>query len=172
MTPADKKPTAKELSLRAFEAMQGEGTLEDLSDLFDAEQFVMEWPQSREIVRGSANATAIMKNWPGGTVRQQEGFEFVSARDEKFVMTPMFTVVRLEGSPEKATSVVKIHYPDGSTWYDIQTVTARDGKIARVVDYFCPIYDAPEWRSQWVEPMDQEASVAHIEQPSQSGGAQ
>jgi len=171
MAPADKKPTAKELSLQIFEVIRGGGDFEELASLFE-EDLVMEWPQSHELVRGGANAMAIMENWPGGSVRDQEGFEFVSASDEKFVMTPMFTVVKLEGSPEKATSVVKIHYPDNSTWYDIQTVTARDGKVTRVVDYFCPVYDAPEWRSKWVEPMGQEAPVARIAQPPESGGAQ
>ncbi len=147
------------------------GDLDQLTDFFESEQLVIEWPQSASSCAAAPTPLAIMKNWPGGGVREQEGFEFVSASDQKFVMTPMFTVVKLEGSPEKATSVVKIHYPDGSTWYDIETVTARDGKITRVVDYFCPIYDAPEWRSKWVEPMDAEAPVADIAQPSESGGA-
>jgi hypothetical protein len=28
--------------------------------------WMMEWPQSGERVRGNANARAIMENWPGG----------------------------------------------------------------------------------------------------------
>lgn len=170
MTLADKKPTAKELSLRITKVMRGGGDFTELSQLFE-DDLVMEWPQSHEIVRGGANLMALTQNWPGGGIREQEDIEFVSASDERFVMTPMFTVVKLEGSPEKATSVVKIHYPDGSTWYDIETVTAPNGKVSRVVDYFCPVYDAPEWRSQWVEAMGPEAPVAPIAQPSESGGA-
>lgn len=157
MADPAKLPSAKELSLRAFE-ITNRGDISQMAEIVNADEFVMEWPQSHELVRGPENATAVIENYPGGL--QDEGdIEFISGDEDRFVLTPMFTVVCLEGSHDRATSVAKIRYPDGSIWYDVEMTTARDGKIVRLVDYFCPIYDAPDWRKPWVETMAEEKAI-------------
>lgn len=95
--------------------------------------WVCEWPQSGERVRGSANDRAIMENWPGGR--------------------PSGLSIRVVGSGDfwfaDGTSV----YPDGSTWFLSVLIQLRGGKVYRETWYFAPPFDAPAWRAAWVERM-------------------
>ena len=62
-----------------------------------------------------------------------------------------FPHIRVEGSGEVYTTVLRARYPDGSTWYVISINQVRNGLIASRTTYFAPEFDAPEWRRQWVE---------------------
>ena len=69
-------------------------------------------------------------------------------------MTPTFNVVRVEGTGDTAVAVGRSRYPDGSLWWVINFITVRDDKIVRDTTYFAPAFPAPEWRAEWVEPMN------------------
>ncbi len=66
-------------------------------------------------------------------------------------MSPMFKTIETDGYEDSAVGVVKSRYPDGTVWFVISIVQAHHGKIVHSVQYFAPIYDAPKWRSRWVE---------------------
>lgn len=116
--------------------------------------FVQEMPQSHERVVGIENFRKILENLPGpGTRLTMVEEAHIAGAEERFVMTPTFTVVRVEGVGDELTSYVKAKYPDGSDWYIVTFSTYKDGKMLKRVDFYAPFYDAPEWRADWVEKM-------------------
>jgi hypothetical protein len=145
--------SAKDLSLRMLEIINRR-EFDHLGEVFD-EHVITEWPQTGERIRGLQNLKNIFMYYPGGPIATRpEGSEFVEGDEGSYLLTPMFTMVRAEGAGDTATNIVKSTYPDGSDWYVVTVATSRSGKLIRVVQYFGPVYDAPDWRSQWVERME------------------
>ena len=98
-----------------------------------AEDYVQEWPQSRERIEGPDDALAINRNFPGGM--------------------PTMTFRRATGSGEVVVLEVDLHYPDGSRYQGVSVIQVRDGKVVKKVDYFAQPFEAPQWRAQWVKRM-------------------
>ncbi len=128
---------------------------------FLTDDYVEEYPQSGERVRGFANVRAILDNYPGGGV-QPGNLYMATARlvgtEERWVMTPTFAVLRVTGTADNYTAVVRARYPDDTDWYIISIIELRDMKIRKSTIFFAPVFEAPAWRAQWVEQMEQEAS--------------
>lgn len=142
--------TAKELVLHQWEVVNS-GQLDRLGEVF-AEDVVVEWPQSRERVRGVANLRSILANYPGGNLQPaSESALFLESDEERFQLSPMFKIIETDGYEDSAVGVVKSRYPDGTDWFVISIVRALGGKIVRSVQYFAPLYDPPKWREPWVE---------------------
>jgi hypothetical protein len=125
-----------------------DGDLAAMDDLFHPD-YQEDWPQFGERVRGIANLRAIVENYPGGGL-ERSGRRLVGG-EERWQLAPNYTVVRVAGSGDDYTGVVRVRYPDQSDWYVISIVHFRDGKGASGESYFAPVLEAPEWRSQWVE---------------------
>ena len=106
---------------------------------FLADDFVEEYPQSGEVIRGKENRRAIIENYPGGTPREtsQSG--------------PRPKPPALTGSGDQFTAAGQITYPNGETWHAISLIEVRDGKIAKITDYFGAPFEAPAWRAPYVE---------------------
>jgi hypothetical protein len=129
------------------------GDFSEAREILD-DNIIAEWPQSRERVRGLNNLIGIFTNYPGGVVvADAEKIRFKDAEDS-YLMTPMFTMVKAQASGDTATGSILTRYPDGSDWYIVMFITAKEGKIVYNEVFFAPVYDAPEWRKQWVETMD------------------
>lgn len=140
----------RELFTRLVTAMNS-GEFDVLSEIV-AEDFEGYFPQSGERFRGIAAFRAQLEGYPGGhqvgTTDPQRAV--VVGDDERWVITPGYTVLPLAG-PERYTTVVKTTYPDGSIWHVVSIVQVRDGKFASTETYFAPAFDPPEWRSDIVE---------------------
>ena len=124
-----------------------------LSNLF-TDDYLLDYPQSGERIRGLANFRATLENYPSGVPR--DGIDKSTMRvesDERWVVTPMFTVVRVEGSGTVGTATFKNRYPDGSVWWTVQMYELEGDKIARATTFFAPDFEAPEWRTPYVEPI-------------------
>ena len=124
-----------------------------LSDLF-TDDYLLDYPQSGERIRGLANFRATLENYPSGVPR--DGIDKSTMRvesDERWVVTPMFTVVRVEGSGTVGTATFKNRYPDGSIWWTVQMYELEGDKIARATTFFAPVFEAPDWRTPYVEPI-------------------
>lgn len=148
-TPARER-TAKELVLHQWDVVMS-GQLDRLNEVY-AEDAIVEWPQSRERVRGIANLRSILANYPGGVLQPaSETARFLEADEERFKMSPMFKIIETDGYEDSAVGVVKSRYPDGSVWFVISIVQVRGGRVVHAVQYFAPEYDAPKWRKRWVE---------------------
>ncbi len=111
--------------------------------------FVEEWPQSGERIRGHANYQAIHENYPSGLPGLKP--RRILGSEDRWVVTPSFTPLRILGTG----GVYVIHsagaYAGGEGAQVVAIVELRDGKIARQTTFFAPAFDAPAWRAAWVE---------------------
>jgi ketosteroid isomerase-like protein len=111
----------------------------EAQDRLLTEDFVEEYPQSGERISGKANRRAIIENYPGGEPKEASA----SGPSPK---PPVIT-----GAGDLFTATGKIKYPNGETWHLISFIEFRDGKIARMTDYFAAPFEAPAWRAPYVE---------------------
>ena len=112
--------------------------------------FTDSYPQSGERTRGAANLKAIIEHYPEGGWTDQ-GTERVIGGEDRWLTTPMFTLLRIEGTGNVYTGVQRARYPDGSTWFVIVIGEIRDDRIWRVQSFWAPTFEPPAWRSRWVE---------------------
>lgn len=93
--------------------------------------YVLEWPQSGEQIRGRANFVAVNENYPA------------HGRWE-------FTIYRIVAESNEVVSDVEV--TDGVIRARAITFsTIRDGKIARQIEFWPDPFEAPAWRAEWVE---------------------
>lgn len=98
------------------------------------DDFVCEWPQSRERIRGRDNFIALNKHYPGAW----------RIAVQRVVVTESHAVTEIVASS------------GGETARAISFFTLRDGLIIHVREFWPDPYPAPEWRAQWVESMENE----------------
>ena len=94
--------------------------LDTLSELRHPD-WIVEWPQSRERIRGDANARAGLASYPGGAP-QIKTDRFVGSED-RWVMTPFYAVQRIVGNGDFWWGDGTVSYPDlkleyGEKWED------------------------------------------------------
>lgn len=117
---------------------------------FQHADFVEDWPQSGERIRGTANQLAIRTNYPdpgdmGGGLKNLVGSE------DQWVTTPTFQVLRIVGTGNDYTATGWARYPNGDFYQMVVILELRDGKIAHQTTFFAAPFDAADWRKQWVE---------------------
>jgi hypothetical protein len=124
-----------------IEALYKAGDLEALAKAqyeMAADDFVTEWPQSGERIRGRDNAMEINKNYPAGPGGSQ----------------PKATLRRILEPGQAWVIENTIDYGDGVPVSAVSILETRDGKVVRQTDYFANPFEAPEWRRKWVERME------------------
>ncbi len=122
---------------RRFEELLRTGDLQGATEaVWDnaTDDFVREWPQSGEIIRGIENDRAILQNYGDATGSQ-----------------PTYTFRRVLGSGDLRVVLGEIDYGDGVPVQAVSIAELRDGKIARVTEFFAAPFEAPEWRKPYVE---------------------
>jgi hypothetical protein len=98
-----------------------------------ASEFVLEWPQSRERIRGAERFARMNHEYPAHGRWQ-------------------FTINRLIGGESEAVSDVTV--TDGvQTARAVSFFTIAEGKIIRLVEFWPEPYAAPGNRAHLVEPM-------------------
>lgn len=99
-----------------------------------ADEYVLEWPQSKERIRGRDNFVAVNEEYPA-------------------YGRWLFTVNRIVGNETEAVSDVSV--TDGTqTARAITFTTVRDGRIVKQVEYWPDDYKAPGNRKHLVELME------------------
>ena len=93
---------------------------------------VLEYPQSRERIRGRRNIQTTRALQP----------------DKK-----RFVIHRISGSGDLWITEYVLTYNDRPSW-TVSIMEFREGKVARETQYFAAPFEAAAWRSQWVERMD------------------
>lgn len=102
------------------------------AELF-ADEYVLDWPQSNERIRGRKKFTSVNEEYPA-----QGRWEFI--------------LNRIVGNDEMVVTDVSI--TDGVTQAKAITfTTVKNGKIVRQVEYWPSNYDPPENRKHLVEPI-------------------
>jgi SnoaL-like domain len=115
--------------VRRFWALMDAAEFAGAADLL-ADDYVCDWPQSRERIRGRANFVAVNAHYPGRW---------------------HIAVRRLVASGNEAASEVIMTNQDGETARAVSFFTVREGRIERETDHWPEAYAAPEWRAEWVE---------------------
>jgi len=103
--------------------------IEVMDELF-RDDATMDWPQSRERVRGAANRRAIYQSFP---------------------QLPTITPHRMQSQGDLVVAEATLDYA-GPTYETVFIFEFIDGKIAKETAYWSEAFEAPEWRAQWVEP--------------------
>ena len=106
------------------------------------------WPQSGEHVHSSEGWAEIARNYPGGTPSTE--LTRVVGAEDRWVVSPGNTVMRVIGSGDFWWAEWRMTYPDGSTWICVDLMELREGKVYREVVYWALPFDAPSWRAPWV----------------------
>lgn len=135
--------------VRRYAASQIEGDF-DMADSLRHPDWTAEWPQSGEVVRGTKNARAIMENYPGGAPRLVKQRRLVGAED-RWVTSPVGGAFKVAGEGENWWGEWQMLYPDGRLWATVILLELRDGKVWRETQYWAEPFEAPNWRTQWVE---------------------
>ena len=112
--------------------------------------YYVDFPQSGERIRGFENLRAMFEGYPGG-LSPGTTESTVVAGEDRWMVGPNFTMIRVSGTPEVFTTVTRAKYPDGTKWYVIAFVRADAGRMRSATAYFAPDFPAPEWRARLAE---------------------
>jgi len=100
-----------------------------------ADNVVVEWPQSGELIRGRENIAAVNRNYPASTGT-----------------TPKMKLRRIVKPGDAWVIEGTIDYGDGVPVSSVSIIeTGADGKVVHQTDYFANPFEAPAWRKKWVE---------------------
>ncbi len=162
-----KSASGRDAVLRFFE-MLNTGDTDRLDEVADEEVSTVH-PQTRERISGlEANLEMTRGFQQLGGIDIREEREFVGSGGERYLLTPLFTMVKIQGTGGPLVVTTKIGYPDGSEWYTTGIVTFRLGKMLKQVLFFAPELEAPDWRAQWVETLEAETGVK-VEKSDEAG---
>jgi ketosteroid isomerase-like protein len=142
----------REVIDRFFNALNAR-RFDDITELADPD-VIQEWPQSGERIRGLKNVVALLENYPdlpSVHVRRVVG------ADDKWVLTPTWTPLRITGTGDAYTVEARISYPNGEVWSGVSILQFREGKVSKITEYFAAPFPAAEWRSQWVEKIESQS---------------
>jgi hypothetical protein len=122
-------------TVRALWRLMSEGRFREVAPLL-ADEFVCDWPLTRECIRGRDNDVALNEAYPGDwRIEVEELFE----REDRVV-----TRCRLEWQ--------------GQIDYAISFFSLRHGLILHEVDWWPEPYDPPPGRERWVELLPDDAN--------------
>jgi hypothetical protein len=113
--------------------------------------YVEDWPQSGERIRGHDNYVRIHQRYPGG-LPEAETRRIVGSED-RWAASPSYTLVRINGAGDTYTVEGALAYSTGQSVHLVAILELRDGKVAKVTHYFADPFEAPDWRAEWVEPI-------------------
>ena len=123
----------------AFEAVLKTGDFAQLGALikdYATDDFVEEWPQSGERLTKAASQ------------RMGESYAEMSGT------SPKFTYKRMLGGGDVFVVEGTIDYGDGIPVSYVGIGEIRDGKVAKMTEYFANPFEAPAWRADFVERME------------------
>ena len=112
------------------------GGMADLIKEFATDDFVEEWPQSGERLTKDAS------------MRMADQYPEMSGT------SPRFTYRRMLGGGDMFVGEGTIDYGDGVPVSYVGVGEIRDGKVARMTEYFANPFEAPAWRKDFVERME------------------
>jgi len=116
-----------------------------------SEEVIETYPQSGETFRGRANIRAIMEQYPGVDAMRPPSVDDVVGVQDRWVMTPLFTAVKVAGGGEAYTLTGRITYPNGDEWHLVQLLRVEGGRISHLTTYFAAPFEAADWRSPYRE---------------------
>jgi ketosteroid isomerase-like protein len=107
--------------------------LDDLA----SDDLVQEWPQSGERIRGKANLKRINDGYASATGTN-----------------PTAKLRRITGEGDSRVIEMTIDYGDGTPVSYVGIAEFKNGKLAKMTEYFANPFEAPAWRADFVESME------------------
>jgi SnoaL-like protein len=98
------------------------------------EDYLVEFPQSGERMDRDG-LRAMQEAYPGGP--------------------PEIRLRRLVGAGDLWVGESVVEYADGKVLHGVGILEFRDGKMWRDTRYWGEPFEAPAWRAQWVQPIDE-----------------
>ena len=129
--PEDQESGIRE-ALNAHWKASAAGDADAEHDIYD-DNAVCEYPQSGERILGRKNLQSLRSHHPG----KPSGFK----------------VRRMLGRGDLWISEYTITY-QGRQAYTVSIMEFRSGKVVHETQYFADAFEAPAWRSQWVQRME------------------
>jgi len=112
------------------------GRVRELAKDYSTDDFVEEYPQSGERMTKAA------------AIRMAESYPEMTGS------TPKFTYKRMLGGGDVFVVEGTIDYGDGVPVSYVGIGEVRDGKVAKMTEYFANPFEAPAWRADFVERME------------------
>ncbi len=137
--------------VRRYAAASAAADLPALAELRDGDWSV-DWPQSAERVHGSEAFAEIVRHYPGGAPRTE--LTRIVGSEDRWVVTPGNTVLRVAGSGDFWWCEWRMTYPDGVVYLCVDLLELRDGRVHHETVYWAPPFAAPDWRRPWTERID------------------
>jgi hypothetical protein len=122
------------------------GTFDEFDQLV-AKDVTEEYPQSGERFRGRSRLRAMLESFRETAADIHPDVDQVSGGTDEWVLTPGYTVVRVDGGGNEFTITGTVTYPNGATWHLVQLVRIEGGKVAHLTTYFAEPFEAPDWRA-------------------------
>ena len=119
-------------ALNAHWRASAAGDFDAEHDIYD-DDAICDYPQSGERIHGRVNLQTLRSRHPG----RPSGFDVRQMRGEGNLWITEYTIAYEE-----------------RTAYTVSIMEFRDGKVIHETQYFADAFDAPAWRSQWVERID------------------
>jgi hypothetical protein len=120
--------TSNEAVIERLVACINDRRIEVMDELFH-DDATMDWPQSRERVRGAVNRRAIYGAFP---------------------QLPKITPRRMLSAGDLVTLEATLDYA-GPTYETVFIFEFDGGRIRKETAYWSEPFEAPDWRSEWVE---------------------
>jgi hypothetical protein len=122
-----------------------------------APDFITEWPQTRERIRGIPNYWAVMNGAPSGMAGRGNELGTLTAQptDAVRLAAPSFTFVTVEGAGNSGTITCKARFPDGADRWVVALYRLRDERLAKITVFFAAVSEPPQWRAHLVERIEQ-----------------
>jgi hypothetical protein len=95
-----------------------------------ADDAICDYPQSGERILGRSNLQALRSHHPG----KPSGFDVKRILGEGNLWITEY-IITYQGRPAYTVSIMEF----------------RDGKVVHETQYFADTFEAPAWRSQWVQ---------------------
>jgi hypothetical protein len=118
-------------ALTAHWQASASGNLDAEHDIYD-DDAICDYPQSGERIVGRKNLQALRGHHPG----KPAGFNVRHIQGEGNLWVTEYTIMY-----------------EGRAAYTVSIMEFRDGKVVHETQYFSDPFDAPDWRSQWVQQM-------------------
>lgn len=119
-------------ALNAHWQASAAGDINAEHDIYD-DDIICDYPQSGERIFGRNNLQALRGHHPG----KPSGFR----------------VRRILGKGDVWITEYIINYQEKPA-YTVSIMEFREGRVIHETQYFADPFEAPAWRSQWVEPID------------------
>jgi hypothetical protein len=110
-------------------------------------QASLELPQSGERFSGRANILGQFQNYPALEPGSTHVEEVIG--EPRYAVSPMFTLLSIEGSGNQGVGITRVRYPDGSSWWAVNVFDVRDGMLGRMRAFFAEDFEPPAWRAPY-----------------------